>query len=96
MKWFRKNLFLPTILVFSAFILVLVIESSHHHQDLESHDDCSICAWQATGSHAPNTPASPSFSMQFLILSLGFTLPLFYFSRFSPAVPGRSPPYILL
>lgn len=96
MKFFRKNLFSLTAFAFLSFFSVLAIEGAHHHDSLESHDDCSICAWQATGSQASSTPASPTLLFYALILPFFFTLVIFHFSPFFLSPSGRSPPKNLL
>ena len=98
MNFFRKNFFPFTALAFAAFFSVLAIEGFHHHDDgLEGHDDCSICAWQATGSQAPSTPVPPLlFHALFLFIALFIFIPSAPSSFVSFSTSGRSPPFILL
>lgn len=98
MKFFRNNLFPFTAFAFAAFLSVLAIEGFHHHDDgLEGHDDCSICAWQATGSQAPSTPAPPVlFQALLLFLAIFIFIPSVPSSFVSFSASGRAPPSILL
>jgi hypothetical protein len=97
MKFFRKNLFSISAFVFMAFFSILAIEGAHHHDNtLESHDDCSICSWQATGSQAPSTPVPPVIPQPLLFVFFLFFTPSFVSSFNSFPSPGRSPPKNLL
>ncbi len=96
MKFFRKYLFSFAAVAFLALVSVLVIEGAHHHDNLESHDDCSICSWQATGSSAPSTPIPPLLFHALLFVAL-FTFTSFFTSTTkSFSALGRAPPSILL
>ena len=96
MKFFRKNLFLFATVAFLSFVSVLAAEGAHHHDNLESHNDCSMCAWQSTGSSAPSIPVSPLvfFSLVFVFLFVFRPSVISSFVSFSNS--GRAPPTILL
>jgi hypothetical protein len=96
MKFFRKNLFPFMTVAFLAFVSVLAIEAAHHHDNLESHSDCSLCAWQMMGSSAPSTPTPPVlFHALFLTAFFTFT-PFVFSSVVSFFTSGRAPPQNLL
>ncbi|HUO58364.1 MAG TPA: hypothetical protein VMV05_09355 [bacterium] len=97
MRFFRKNLFSFVTFSLLAFFLVLAMEASHHHDNLEGHDDCSLCAWQLTGSNAPSAPKPPTLFHSPVFVSLVVFTPLLFVSSFEsfPSV-GRAPPSILL
>jgi hypothetical protein len=96
MKSIRKNLFSLATVAFFAFVSVLAIEGSHHHDNIEGRDDCSLCAWQSTGSQAPSTPTPPLLFHSLVFASL-FAIKPSYVSSFKsfPSL-GRAPPSILL
>ena len=96
MKAVRRYLIPLAILIGLSFCSVLIIEGSHHHENMESHEDCSLCSWQSMGSQAPSAPTPPALPFYVLILPFFFTFTLLRFSRFSLSTPGRSPPAILL
>lgn len=96
MKFIRKNLFPFAAAAFLSFVSVLVIEGAHHHDNLEGQDDCSICAWQATGSSAPSVPIPPLLFHSLVIASLFIFTPFFVSSFKSFPSLGRAPPSILL
>lgn len=91
----RKHLLSLAILSFLAFFSVLVVEGPHHHGNLESKDDCSVCSWQQTGSQAPSAPTPPQL-FQALLFAVLFTFSPVYFSTFFISPSGRSPPPIPL
>jgi hypothetical protein len=96
MSFCRKYFFLFTALALLAFVSVLVIEGAHHHDNLESHNDCSLCAWQQTGSQAQSTPTPPPL-LSMLLLVFFFTSTPFFIPIFKsfPSL-GRAPPQNLL
>ncbi|HVZ80609.1 MAG TPA: hypothetical protein VHE12_07400 [bacterium] len=80
-----------------ALFLVLAMEAFHHHDDLESHDDCPLCAWQLTASNAASTPKLPTlFHSLFFVSVVVFTPLSFVPSIVSFPSVGRAPPSILL
>ena len=92
MALIRKNLFSAALLVFLAFGSVVALEAFHHHGNLEDHDDCSICSFQATGSQAPSpTVLTPVLVPLFLFFVLEIFQP-FFVSHIFIAPSGRSPP----
>ncbi len=95
MSSFRKHLLSLAAIVFLAFSSVLMAEGSHHHGNWENKDDCSVCSWQQTGSHAPSLPTVPTLFPVLLVFLLFFSESFFFsFSVTSPR--GRSPPPNLL
>jgi hypothetical protein len=96
MKFFRKNLFTFATVAFLSFISVLAVEGSHHHDNLESHNNCSFCAWQVTGSSAASVPTPPLLPDVLVFIAL-FTFAPFFVSAFKsfPSL-GRAPPPNLL
>lgn len=96
MKFFRKTLLPFAVLALAAFLSILAIAGFHHHNDqLESHNDCSICAWQISGSQAVSAPAPPMLFHTLVFVFISTFLPL-YFSTVFFSSPGRSPPTNLL
>jgi len=96
-KLFRKNLFSFVMFSLLAFFCVLAMEAFHHHDDLESRDDCALCAWQLTGSTAPSLPKPPTLFHSPLFVSIAVFTPLLFVSSFeSFPSTGRAPPSILL
>jgi hypothetical protein len=57
MYFFKKHLSLISFVVLPFLFSILVVETAHHHDQLESCDHCALCVWQQTGSQAPHTPA---------------------------------------
>ncbi|HTC20138.1 MAG TPA: DUF2946 family protein [bacterium] len=96
MKFFRKYLFSFATFAFLAFVSVLAIEGAHHHDNLENHDDCSLCAWQMTGSSAPYTPTPPLLFHAVIFITLFVFTPFAFSSFVSFSTSGRAPPSILL
>lgn len=96
MKFFRKNLFSFTVFAFLAFVSILAIEGAHHHDNLEAHNNCSLCAWQNTGSSAPSTPTPPSLFHSPVFIALFTFTPSVYPSFVSFSTSGRAPPQNLL
>jgi hypothetical protein len=96
MKFFRKCLFSFATVAFLAFVSILAIESAHHHDNFESHNDCSLCAWQLTGSSAPSTPTTPILFHALIFVSLVIFTPLFISLFQSFPSLSRAPPKNLL
>ena len=94
MNFFRKHLLPAAAILLLAFLTLLALETAHHHGAMEDNDNCSVCSWQQTGSHAVTTTILPlifsamvfAFIFTFRALSLSF---LFY------STSGRSPPVLL-
>jgi hypothetical protein len=96
MNFFRKNLLGLAIAASLAFVSVSAVQAFHHHDRLESRDDCSLCVWQQTGSQASSTPLPPVLLFDALVAVLILAAASFYrsFVSFSPL--GRAPPHNLL
>jgi hypothetical protein len=94
-----RKLSLPALFAFAALFGVLVLQSSHHHQDPTSdhqhRSDCSVCSWQQTSSNATNTPSPVVGFLPFVFFILLLFSP-FTYSTFCLSIPGRSPPQQLL
>jgi hypothetical protein len=73
----------------------MAVENFHHHDAIESHDDCAFCSFVLTASHAPSLPVMPLLLPSFLVFSL-VVLQVFFTSFGSVSPCGRSPPQILL
>ncbi len=79
----------------ALFLSVLAMETSHHHGQLEDNDNCSMCAWQMTGSHAVASPTPPVLiPVVFVSLLFFLTYPFQSFQQIQPR--GRSPPTLPL
>jgi hypothetical protein len=88
---FREFSFTLALLCLSTFTPILVAEGFHHHADLKTHDDCSLCNWQQNNSQAPSSPLPPVLFFTFLVFRLFVSQPVFFSYLFiSPF--GRSPP----
>lgn len=96
MRFPKKHLkFSSALVVLLVFLASLFVGNLHHHQSLENHNDCSVCAWQSTGSQASSIPTVPLL-FSALIFVCFFTFSLFHLSLFSISPSGRSPPLVLL
>lgn len=96
MRFLQKRLPFIASVVLVFLLAILAVEAAHHHDDtLEGHDNCSICAWQVTGSQAVATPAPPVL-FQAMLLVFVFSFTPFYVSRIFSSPSGRSPPQNLL
>jgi hypothetical protein len=94
MSSFRKY-FLPlSIVVLTAFLAILTIEGSHHHDNFESNDNCSFCSFQQTASHAPSIAQPPTLFPFFVVVAPVVFSPLFIHITIASA-RGRSPPVLL-
>lgn len=96
MNALRKNYsaFISSVLL-AVFISLLAVETAHHHGALEDNDNCSMCAWQMTGSQAVAAPAPPVLVPVMLISTLFFFFSCLQF--FQPIQSrGRSPPLLPL
>jgi hypothetical protein len=97
MGFTKKHPALISLFVLPFLLTVLVAEAAHHHDNgLEGHNDCSICAFQATGSQAPSTPVPPALIQILLLVSLFTFTPTFISSVKSFPSLGRAPPQNLL
>lgn len=96
MRFFKKHRALISLIVLPFLFSILAVEAAHHHDRLESSDHCALCAWQQTGSQAPQAPAPPSLFHAFLFIFLLILTPSFvsFFKSF-PSL-GRAPPQNLL
>lgn len=96
MKAIRRYLIPLAVLIGLSFFSVLILEGSHHHQNLESHQDCSLCSWQNTGSQAPSTNIPTILFFFSLFGFLFISTPKFVPSFVSFQPSGRAPPSNLL
>jgi hypothetical protein len=95
MNFYRKHLLNFSIVALLSFFTVTAIEDFHHHEGMESQDNCAFCSFILTASHSPSTPTMPLLVPFFLVFSLVVLQVLFTsFSSVSPR--GRSPPLHLL
>ena len=92
MPAFRKISFLIAFLGFSAFLSLSLAENFHHHGDLESHDDCSLCSFAQTASHSSAPSVTPVLVPTLLEIFVSFTAFTFVPSVISFFSSGRSPP----
>jgi hypothetical protein len=88
-----RNRYVPilSVVLISVFLSLLAVETSHHHGQLEENDNCSVCAWQATGSPDITAPVPPVLSPVLLVTVL---FVFWNFFSFCSPIPsrGRSPP----
>jgi hypothetical protein len=94
MNFFRKYLLGFSVIALLSFFTISSAEDFHHHDNLESQDDCAFCSFILTAAHAPSTPVPPVLFPLFLV----FTLVVFqvFFTSFRSVSPrGRSPPTLL-
>jgi hypothetical protein len=91
MNFFKKNLLKISLVALFSFITIVVAENFHHHDAMESQDDCAFCSFIQTGSHAVNTPVQPMPIPYFLVFAL-FVLQFSFTSFRSVSPRGRSPP----
>jgi hypothetical protein len=92
-----RKIWFPVIspVLLTVFLAVLAAETTHHHGKLEDNDNCSVCAWQMTGSQAVAAPAPPVLLPVMLISTLFFFFScLQYFHLVQTR--GRSPPLLPL
>jgi hypothetical protein len=96
MNALRKNYsaFISSVLL-AVFISLLAVETSHHHGALEDNDNCSMCAWQMTGSQAIAAPTPPVLLPLILVTALFFFFPCLQFFKQIQS-RGRSPPLLPL
>lgn len=95
MNFFRKHLFPAAAILLLAFLTLLAVETAHHHGAMEDNDNCSVCSWQQTGSHAVATPVV-SLVFFALVFSFLFTFQPLTLSFLSYPTSGRSQPQNLL
>jgi hypothetical protein len=96
MNRLRKTLFPIAAFVLLSFLSVLLAETFHHHEGVETDNDCAFCSFQLTASQAPSVSPPPVLMLQFLVFSFVFIFPLLYLSPVFRFSSGRSPPSILL
>jgi hypothetical protein len=91
MNFFRKQLLNLSAIALFSFCFVTVAENFHHHNPMESQDDCAFCGFIQTASHAVSAPAAPVLVYGGVMVSL-FVVQ-FLFTSFRAVSPrGRSPP----
>lgn len=95
MNFYRKHLLNFSIVALLSFCTIMAAENFHHHEAMESQDNCAFCSFILTAAHAPSTPAMPLLVPFFLVFSLVF-LQIFFTSFGSVSPRGRSPPLHLL
>jgi len=95
MNFYRKYLLNFSIVALLSFFTITAIEDFHHHDGMESRDNCAFCSFILTASHSPSAPAMPLLVPFFLVFSLVFLQILFTSFR-SVSPRGRSPPLHLL
>lgn len=97
MNRLRKYLFHIAIIASLSFCSVLFAETFHHHEGMDSDNDCAFCSFQLTASQAPSIPIPPALPLQLLsVFTFVFIFMPYYLSRFSRSYTGLSPPSILL
>jgi len=95
MNFFRKYLLSFSAMALFSFAFISVAEDFHHHNPMESQDDCAFCSFIQTSSHAVASPVPPTLIPHLFIMTL--FVPRFLFVSFRSVLPrGRSPPRILL
>ncbi len=95
MKFSKNQIFAATAIVLLSFLSILSVEAFHHHGEMESNDDCSICSFQLTSSHAPSLP-QPPLLLPFVVVFALFVFSLLFTRIVVVSARGRSPPQILL
>jgi hypothetical protein len=95
MNFYRKHLLNFSIVALLSFFTITAAEDFHHHDAMESQDDCAFCSFILTAAHAPSLPTMPLLVPFFLVFTLVF-LQVFFTSFSSVSPRGRSPPLHLL
>jgi hypothetical protein len=91
----KKHSTLISSVLLAVFLSLLAVETSHHHGKMEDNDNCSMCAWQMTGSQGVAAPASPVLMPVLLVMTLFFFFPCLQFFKQIQS-RGRSPPLLPL
>src|SRR5665213_2064453 len=95
MNFYRKHLLNFSIVALLSFFTITAAEDFHHHDGMESQDNCAFCSFILTASHSPSAPVMPLLLPYFLVFTLVVLQVLFTsFSSVSPR--GRSSPLHLL
>lgn len=94
MNFFRKYLLSFSVIALLSFFTISSAEDFHHHDNLESQDNCAFCSFILTAAQVPSTPVPPLLFPIFLVFSL-FVFQVFFTSFRSVSPRGRSPPALL-
>jgi hypothetical protein len=95
MNFYRKHLLNFSIVALLSFFTITAAEDFHHHEAMESQDNCAFCSFILTAAHATSAPIMPLLLPYFLVFTL-VVLQVFFESFGSVSPRGRSPPIILL